>query len=138
MLPNLILKRKLDRDNFANLGAILGAVYDVAGNKVCVSLELPDLDNHKSISCIPSGKYKCLRDETGKHRYYKILNVEGREEIEIHPANKPSELRGCISFGKRWAFLHGAGFIQNSKPALDQLLIDYPEGFYLTIIDNFI
>lgn len=39
------------------------------------TLERPWLDNEPSVSCIPEGQYIIQRDHTGKHRWYKVLNV---------------------------------------------------------------
>ena len=79
------------------------------------ALERPWLDNKPSISCIPAGHYKFVRDthgrfqwfrvlnvivdrdKTGKHRWYRLRNVDKRSDIEIHIANLASELMGCIA-----------------------------------------
>lgn len=61
------------------------------------TLELPWRDNEPDISCIPEGEYIVDRDFTGKHQYYRLREVNGRTDIEIHPANKVSELNGCIA-----------------------------------------
>ena len=62
-------------------------------------LELPWRDNEIGKSCIPYGTYIIDRDHTGKHRWYKFRNEETdpRTFIEIHPANKLSQLEGCLA-----------------------------------------
>ncbi len=137
-LPILFLKRKLNNRNLTNLAGTLGKVYDDKENFICVSLELPDLDNQTGISCIPTGIYECTRDETGKHQYYKVNGVKDREIVEIHPANKPSELRGCLAFGRKWAVVNSEAYISTSRPTLDNLLKRYPKGFYLVISEELV
>ena len=68
-------------------------------NLTLMTLELPDNDNEVNISCIPTGNYICKRDNTGKHRFYKITDVEGRTDIEFHIANTIKDLAGCIGLG---------------------------------------
>lgn len=62
-------------------------------------LERPWLDNAIGKSCIPEGTYIIDRDHTGKHRWYKFRNeqTEPRTFIEIHPANKVTQLEGCLA-----------------------------------------
>jgi hypothetical protein len=61
------------------------------------ALERPWLNNAPFVSCIPTGQYIVNRDKTGRFQWYSLLNVKGRSHIEIHPANKASQLEGCIS-----------------------------------------
>ena len=61
------------------------------------SLELPWLNNKRNVSCIPEGEYFFMRDTFGRHTYFKLLNVQGRSAIEIHPANNTGQLQGCIA-----------------------------------------
>ena len=78
--------------------------------------------------CIPKGIYIVKTDETGKHRYFKILQVPNRSAIEIHIANKVSELSGCIGLGM---YRRGAE-IRDSKKACD-LLKSLTKEFILEI-----
>ena len=61
------------------------------------TLELAWRDNVRNVSCIPEGDYFFKRDFTGFHTYFKILDVENRNHIEIHPARNTSQLQGCIA-----------------------------------------
>ena len=58
----------------------------------CKTLELPYLQNHKNISCIPPGEYECERIT---HRKYGVcwivLNVPNRSGIIFHAGNFASE-----------------------------------------------
>ncbi len=61
------------------------------------TIESPDLNNKVNVSCIPEGEYIVSRNTTGKHQYYGVNDVPGRTNIEIHVANKVSQLAGCIA-----------------------------------------
>ena len=65
------------------------------------TLELPDLNNQKNISCIPKGNYNCIYtySQHFKKFTYEILNVPNRTGIRIHATNYYYELRGCIALG---------------------------------------
>lgn len=63
---------------------------------VIQTLELPWRDNKVGKSCIPEGQYIISRDHTGRHKWFKVNDVEGRTFIEIHQASHVSQLEGCI------------------------------------------
>jgi len=134
--PELTLKRLVDKASIINATGTWGEVFNELGQKIAVSLERPFLNNKRSISCIPTGKSLWSKDNTGKHQYWGIENVEDRDGIEIHVANYPDQLKGCITFGENWAIMKGNIAITNSKKTLDKLLEIYPDGFYLTIIND--
>ena len=63
------------------------------------TIELPWLDNARTISCIPEGVYplKTRYSEKFKHHLH-VENVKGRSLILLHPANNAQkELKGCIA-----------------------------------------
>ena len=60
------------------------------------SIERPWLDNQTSVSCIPAGHYKFKRDTHGRFQWFRVLDVEGRTNIEMHLGTKPSHSEGCI------------------------------------------
>lgn len=56
------------------------------------SLELPWLDNERSISCIPAGTYDCERIQHPKYGHcWLVKNVPSRTGILIHTGNYASE-----------------------------------------------
>lgn len=75
--------------------------------------------------CIPEGKYPVrMRDSAfwGQHGYRQvpgIFDVPGRTDIEIHPANVPSELKGCVAVGKEQT----EDGVMFSRIAFDVLLV---------------
>jgi hypothetical protein len=61
-----------------------------------ITLERPDLNNEPFVSCIPEGQYHVMRNQTGKHQWYGLLDVRNRSFIEIHTATRVNHLEGCI------------------------------------------
>ncbi|AYA64321.1 DUF5675 family protein [Alteromonas sp. RKMC-009] len=87
------------------------------GTKICF-LERPDLNNIPFKSCIPEGVYIVDRDYTGQHQFYRLRDVEGRTDIEIHLANYVHQLAGCLAPCMK--IVDGVGI--NSEAAMDILL----------------
>lgn len=79
----------------------LGAVRNEDGNFRCLTMECPPKNNQQDISCILPGEY--LAEKQFSHHFgtpvWMLKNVQGREFIEIHPANRVSELKGCVALG---------------------------------------
>ncbi len=69
------------------------------GQLVCHTIELPWLDNHRLVSCIPEGRYRIRKRFNEKYQWHLWLeNVPNRQWILIHPANNALlQLRGCIA-----------------------------------------
>jgi hypothetical protein len=80
------------------------------GDQSWTSLELPWRENATNISCIPHGQYKTAKVYSPRFSQlvFLLLNVPGRSEVEMHPANWAgdmakgyfSNLRGCITLGQ--------------------------------------
>jgi len=60
------------------------------------TLERPWLKNQTSISCIPAGHYKFIRDTHGRFQWFRVLDVLERTHIEFHEGSLPSHSKGCI------------------------------------------
>lgn len=127
-------KLTLNRDIYTEY-CIIGKVLDENGKFLCSSLENPWQNNQANISCIPAGRYNVERDNTGKFQYYKILNVVGRDNIEIHQGNFAKDTRGCVLFGHKPCYFENKEElgITSSKRTLHQITIRYPDGFLLEI-----
>lgn len=95
----------------------------VCGVPVAVSIELPWRDNKRAESCIPAGEYqvdmKHISPTFGK--CFAILDVPDRTHILMHAANRASELKGCISPGRRYGKLDGEFAVLNSRVALTDI-----------------
>jgi hypothetical protein len=79
--------------------------FSVDGQQKYFSLELPELfegqPNVTNKTCIPTGVYPVMRlwsNHWGKMMPH-ITNVPGRTEIEIHVANFPKDILGCMGIG---------------------------------------
>lgn len=88
---------------------------------VCHTIELPWLENKRSISCIPEGTYKLGKRFVEKFQWHLILlNVPYRKWILIHPANNAkAQLRGCIAPVMK---IESAGIGSFSRDALKKLV----------------
>lgn len=125
MSPAFTLKRSI----IANTG-ILGTLYNEKGLEIAKTFELPFVNNMKSISCIPFDEYRCKKDNTGRHRYWKILDVKGRMAIEFHVGNYASDSDGCILLGQSW------GIMRNEKTGDMELSITSSKDTFKKIIDS--
>lgn len=99
------------------------------GARHIATLELPWEDNHPEESCIPVGVYVLTWWESPTHGWVlRVHDVPGRTDIEIHPANKVTELLGCIGVGMSEHMSFGEPYVQESHRAM-QVLIDWlPRG----------
>lgn len=79
----------------------IGACYEStpAGDEfVFFTVELAWNGNRRNTSCIPEGEY--IADFETHQKFgecYRLQDVEGRDGILIHVANKRTQLRGCIA-----------------------------------------
>ncbi len=122
----------LKRGIIANT-AILGTLFD--GDKVITrSLENPHRNSLKD-SAIPAGKYRCTKDDTGIFRYWRLINVANRTNIEIHNGNFEADTEGCILFGKEWAIMKNQLSVTDSKATMSRLKKLLPDNFELEIIE---
>ena len=83
----------------------------IGGFPFCVTLELPDKDNLKNVSCIPAPQcYYCKRRSSSYGETFEVLDVYGnRTGILFHPGNFIKDSRGCILVGESWWKFHPAG-----------------------------
>ena len=97
---------------------------------ICHTLELPWLNNHQNISCIPSGVYDVSRSVSQKFGdCYRFASVHKRSGILIHAGNTIKDTRGCILVGLD---VNDVGVI-HSNLAMLRLHDTLPENFTLTI-----
>ena len=109
------------RETFTEVSTI-GNLY-LDGEWLCDTLELPYIDNQRSISCIPEDQYKVrLRTarESATRDYLHLLveDVPNRDYILFHIGNSAKDTRGCV--------LVGIGteqdFVKNSTLAMGLLM----------------
>lgn len=118
MIPAYRIVRLPEQD-----GATLGHLFatDELGLDLAHTCEKPWKDNHPDTSCIPTGVYTAhrrLASQT-RHHYdvFQLDDVPGREDIQIHIANTPSQLEGCCCLGTEFGFINGEHGVLNSKVA---------------------
>lgn len=103
-------------------------------NFKCFTLELPDKDNQKNISCIPAGEYKYKHRISNKNgEALELIGVPNRTYIQIHSGNYTSQIEGCILVGNYISFLNSDNIpdVANSKNTLKELINE--AGSYGTI-----
>jgi len=78
-----------------------GSIYSPLGELICKTLELPDKQNQRRISCIPEGTYKVIKEKpkpTRNHGHFRLPEVKGRDGILIHRITYVKDLLGCIGW----------------------------------------
>lgn len=115
-----------------------GALLDPEGYPVCLMLEKPWKGNQTDISCIPEGRYHCVRYKSPtKGDVWLLEGTEPRDMIEIHPANLTIELKGCLAPGREFGKINGTHAILGSRLAfMDLENSTGGKDFWLNITDN--
>ena len=90
------------RETFTEVSTI-GNLY-LDGEWLCDTLELPYLDNQRSISCIPEGHYEVRmryprESATRDYMHLLVKDVTDRDYILFHIGNSAKDTRGCILVG---------------------------------------
>lgn len=104
----------------------------------CETLELPDKNNQKQISCIPKGEYNCVKvgaTANIPYEHISVQNVPNRDGVCIHSANFYTQLRGCLAVGKNRIDINNDGVkdITDSMNTFKQLMMLTPNTFKLII-----
>ena len=102
----------------------------------CKTLELPWLNNQRSISCIPPGTYSVVKRTSDKYgTHFQLLNVPDRSMILIHSGNFYSHTLGCILVGSGYQDINQDNVrdIIESKNTLVKLYAIMPDKFELNI-----
>jgi hypothetical protein len=89
------------------------------------TLELPNKNNKKSVSCIPDGEYQYKAyDSPSKGKVLLLENVPDRTWIEVHAGNYTSQIQGCVLVGDgiKWLNDDSIPDVTNSKRSLDKVL----------------
>lgn len=114
----------------------LGSIY-AGGELIAKALELPWKNNSRSISCIPEGTYKVIKQppkEGRNYPYFRLPNVPGRSGILIHRGTKPKDSLGCILVGSRLAQVNtNEPIIESSGVKLQWMIDNLPDSFELEI-----
>lgn len=89
----------------------------IVESKHFYTLELLWNDNKVKESCIPGGAYHIEKNERG---VWEIMNVPGRDKIQIHAGNTAADTTGCILLGKSRGILEGMPAVLQSKDAMEE------------------
>jgi len=122
------MKILIERHSY-NKKQTLGKLYLLDDNdgiiKAYDSLELPDRNNERNVSCIPEGIYQGIKHQSPKHGdSLWFQNVPNRSEILIHKGNYYTDILGCILIGDDLADINGDGImdVSNSRNSVIELL----------------
>lgn len=114
----------------------LGSIYR-DDEVICKTLELPWKDNQRSISCIPEGTYKVVKQPPKADRmyyYFRLPSVPGRSGILIHRGTKPDHSKGCILVASRFINIETQfPELQESSVKLQWMIDNLPQEFLLEI-----
>ncbi|MGE0635999.1 MAG: DUF5675 family protein [Bacteroidia bacterium] len=103
----------------------------------CLTLELPDNENQRKISCIPGNqRYKGKKHTSPSlGNCIAILDVPERDNILIHAANFYRQLLGCVAVGYTGSDMDNDGNVDitSSKDTLKALLSVLPDEFEIII-----
>lgn len=128
-----------------------GRLYGDDGTEVCVTLERPwvdkDADGKRDhgVSRIVPGIYQVVRRlDSPKHgEVFELQNVPDATNIQIHAANHPTELEGCIATGSAFGEATVKGLtapgVTGSRLALQKFMTENKDrdSFTLEIVDHF-
>ncbi len=131
--------------------ATFGRLYADDGTEICVTLERPWVDANadgkrdKGVSRIVPGTYSVIRRlDSPKHgEVFELQNVPDATNIQIHAANHPTELEGCIATGSAFGDPTVKGVtapgVTGSRLALQKFMTENKDraGFLLEIVDHF-
>lgn len=120
-------------------GGTWGVLTHPPSNLMLHTMERAWIDNKRSISCIPCGRYLVRATYSPRfgRKMYLVTCVPNRDGIRIHPANLPVQLNGCIALGTAEARYPSTRKLLNSKVAVSRLerMLGFAD-FYLTIVNS--
>lgn len=132
---DLVLKRSYFND--ATIGYLFPLGKD---NPLWHTIERPDLDNQRNISCIPEGVYEVKPYSSEKYpEVWEVQNVKDRSKILFHWGNWTSDTDGCVIVGMGSGYMHNQGVngkaVYNSRAAIANMkhVLGYPSTFNLYI-----
>lgn len=99
-MANSLFKISIDR-KITGPNCTLGYIA-VNSSIIGYTLELPDFNNRDYISSIPKGTYSALiRTDGDKGWRVELIEVDNRENVQIHVGNYTSQIDGCILIGTK-------------------------------------
>ncbi len=94
----------------------------ITPENIFCSLELAWKVNARNISCVPEGRYQCVRHWSRKFPYdhLMLMDVPDRLGILVHAGNGPESTSGCILIAR--GFTSDLGLTATSKAAVETLM----------------
>lgn len=138
--------------------ATFGRMYDARGGEICVTLELPwvDRDGNQrrdpNVSRIVPGTYRCVRKVSPKRgiavwwlcavpdaTLAGFTDEPDATTIQIHVANVPNDLNGCIGVGTAFGRVKEQDGITGSTFAFHKFMEDTrtKETITIRIVEQF-
>ena len=118
----IVRLQRLINSNHGTFGVLRGPGWNA------LSIECPWLENIRTFSCIPNGKYRVsfTYSPKFKRKMYQVLDVPERSGIRFHAGNLAgdrtkglmSHFSGCIGLGIRQGVLSGQRAVLTSMPAI--------------------
>lgn len=111
---------RLELKRFAKTPMGVFGSLDIEGVRL-YTVERPDLNNQRNISCIPAGDYRVVPRWyfRGGYDAYEIKKVMNRDHILIHIANTMHDVEGCVGLGTELGCVRGLWAVKNSRKAFN-------------------
>ena len=88
-----------------------------------LTLERPWRNNEHGVSCILPGNYVCKRINSPKFgNTFQVMNVSGRDMIELHKGTFEHDTHGCIIIGEQFGSIENEPVILASKAGFEEFL----------------
>lgn len=103
-----------------------------------LTLEPPWKNNAPGESCIPAGRYECVRVRSPKFgNTFEVTDVPGRTHVLFHKGNTIEDTEGCILVGEEFSGTFDHPRIASSERGFLELLslLDGDSIFELQITD---
>ncbi len=97
------------------------------------TLELPNRDNQRNVSCIPPGEYWVFKRKD--KNVFQLEGVPNRTYIQIHEGNYTCQILGCILPGDSLKYLDSDDIcdVTNSGATMNKLWDMMPDRFLIRI-----
>ena len=93
------------------------------GSFLCCTLENPDRNNQRNVSCIPCGNYVVKRVKSPRYgETFEITNVPDRSHILFHAGNTHKDTEGCILLGQTFSELGDNKAVLNSRNTVKRFM----------------
>jgi len=106
----------------------------------CVTLEPPDRDNERNVSCIPEGQYLCHKVTSPKYgNTWEIRGIHNRSKVLFHAGNVVEHTKGCVLLAEHFGKLYGDLAVLNSGKTFRNFMriSEHVKNLHLTVQECF-